>query len=101
VPAIVHQCGIGTTSQALLSGKPQILIPFAHDQPDNAHRVKNLGCGVIVFAGKLNSEKLSNAIFEIIKNEKYQENASKIRSELLKNDFEKNFMNAINTILKL
>lgn len=99
--AIVHQCGIGTTSQALLSGKPQILIPFAHDQPDNAHRVKNLGCGEIVFAGKLNSEKLSNAIFEIIKNDKYEVNAIKIRSELLKNDFEKNFINAVNSILKL
>ncbi len=77
--AIVHQCGIGTTSQALYSGKPQILIPFAHDQPDNAHRVKKLGCGVIVFAKQLSVEKLVNAIKEIGINEKYRENAEKIQ----------------------
>jgi rhamnosyltransferase subunit B len=41
--AIVHQCGIGTTGQALRSGRPQLLVPHAHDQPDNAFRVRRLG----------------------------------------------------------
>ncbi len=96
--AIVHQCGIGTTSQALYSGKPQILIPFAHDQPDNAHKVKKLGCGVIVFAKQLGVEKLVKAINEIVRDRKYKDNAAKYRSELMGNDFEENFMNAIDKI---
>ena len=41
--AIVHQGGIGTTGQAMRSGRPMIVVPFAHDQPDNAARVKRLG----------------------------------------------------------
>lgn len=59
---IVHQCGIGTTSQALASGRPQVAVPFAHDQPDNARRIAELGCGVTVSAGRLNVSRLIAAI---------------------------------------
>jgi UDP:flavonoid glycosyltransferase YjiC (YdhE family) len=41
--AIVHQGGIGTTAQALRAGRPMLVIPFSHDQPDNAARVTRLG----------------------------------------------------------
>ena len=41
--AIVHQGGVGTTGQALRSGRPTLIVPFAHDQPDNADRVQKLG----------------------------------------------------------
>ncbi len=43
--ALVHHGGVGTTAQALAAGVPQLIVPFAHDQPDNAARVKRLGCG--------------------------------------------------------
>ena len=41
--AIVHHGGIGTTSQALRAGIPQIIWPLANDQFDNAHRLHSLG----------------------------------------------------------
>ena len=44
--ALVHHGGIGTTAQALRSGKPMLIVPFAHDQPDNAARVRRLGSGL-------------------------------------------------------
>jgi UDP:flavonoid glycosyltransferase YjiC (YdhE family) len=34
----VHQGGIGTTAQAIRAGRPMIVVPFSHDQPDNARR---------------------------------------------------------------
>jgi UDP:flavonoid glycosyltransferase YjiC (YdhE family) len=40
---VVHQGGIGTLHQALLAGRPQLVVPWAHDQPDNAHRAARLG----------------------------------------------------------
>lgn len=43
---IFHSGGIGTTAQALRSGRPQVIVPFAFDQFDNAERVAGLGCGV-------------------------------------------------------
>ena len=41
--AVVHQGGIGTTGQALRAGRPMLVVPFAHDQFDNAARVVRLG----------------------------------------------------------
>lgn len=44
--AVVHSGGIGTTGQALRAGIPQLVVPVAHDQFDNASRVARLGCGL-------------------------------------------------------
>ena len=38
VAGLVHHGGIGTSAQALAAGIPQLLMPQAHDQPDNAAR---------------------------------------------------------------
>jgi rhamnosyltransferase subunit B len=43
--AIVHHGGIGTTSQAMAAGIPQLICPLAFDQFDNAARVERLRCG--------------------------------------------------------
>lgn len=43
--ALVHHGGIGTTAQALCVGVPQLVMPMAHDQFDNADRVRRLGVG--------------------------------------------------------
>ena len=41
--ALVHHGGIGTTAQALATGLPQAVLPFAHDQFDNATRLVKRG----------------------------------------------------------
>lgn len=43
--ALVHHGGIGTTAQGLRAGLPQLVMPLAHDQPDNATRLRRLGVG--------------------------------------------------------
>jgi len=43
--AIIHDGGIGTTSQAMKAGLPQFIMPMSFDQPDNAARLKRLGIG--------------------------------------------------------
>ena len=40
---IVHQGGIGTCAQALASGRPMLVVPFAFDQPDNAALLQRMG----------------------------------------------------------
>ncbi|RZL33149.1 MAG: glycosyltransferase [Rubrivivax sp.] len=52
--AFVHHGGIGSTSQALRAGVPQLVRPMAYDQFDNAHHVQRLGVG----------ERLSTAEYE-------------------------------------
>jgi rhamnosyltransferase subunit B len=41
--ALVHHGGIGSSSQALAAGVPQLVMPMAHDQHDNAARLARLG----------------------------------------------------------
>jgi UDP:flavonoid glycosyltransferase YjiC (YdhE family) len=41
--AIVHHGGIGTTAEAIRSGRPQLVVPVGDDQPDNAARLERLG----------------------------------------------------------
>ena len=48
VACVVHQGGIGTTAQALQAGRPQLVMPFSFDQPDNAARVERLGAGLVI-----------------------------------------------------
>ncbi|MDF2973714.1 MAG: putative rhamnosyl transferase, partial [Microvirga sp.] len=49
---IVHQGGIGTLSEALLAGKPMLIMPYGHDQADNAWRAKRLGVARVVSRGR-------------------------------------------------
>jgi UDP:flavonoid glycosyltransferase YjiC (YdhE family) len=48
VAALVHHGGIGTTAQALAAGCPQLIMPLAHDQFDNAQRVGQLRAGLSI-----------------------------------------------------
>jgi rhamnosyltransferase subunit B len=40
--AVIHQGGVGTTAQCLRAGKPMLIMPYSHDQPDNARRMRRL-----------------------------------------------------------
>ncbi len=62
--AIVHHGGIGTTSQALAAGIPQIIRPLAFDQFDNATRVETLGCGRWLRRDKLLAATLQSILGE-------------------------------------
>lgn len=49
--ALVHHGGIGTTAEALRAGVPQVIVPLAYDQFDNAARVRTLHAGARVAGG--------------------------------------------------
>ena len=49
--ALVHHGGIGTTAEALRAGVPQVIVPLAYDQFDNAARVMALAAGAGVGGG--------------------------------------------------
>jgi UDP:flavonoid glycosyltransferase YjiC (YdhE family) len=55
---IVHQAGIGTLAQAMRAGRPQLIVPVAFDQPDNARRAEMLGLGRILPFRKVTVRRL-------------------------------------------
>lgn len=62
VAALAHHGGIGTTAEALRAGTPQLVVPLAHDQFDNAARVVALGVGASVRAARLDARRLGAAL---------------------------------------
>lgn len=60
--AVVHQCGMGTLSQALRAGKPQLAVPFANDQPDNAARVNRLGVARVCRPKRYGAERAAREL---------------------------------------
>jgi rhamnosyltransferase subunit B len=56
--ALIHHGGIGTTAEALRAGTPQLVVPLAHDQFDNAARVTALGVGAALPAARLDEQRL-------------------------------------------
>lgn len=50
--AIVHHGGMGTTAQALRSGKPQLVVPHFGDQFDHASRLVRLGVAAMAKAAR-------------------------------------------------
>lgn len=60
--ALVHHGGIGTMSQAMQAGIPQVIVPMSHDQFDNAARVKKLGVGTGILREKCTSTRLAKTL---------------------------------------
>jgi rhamnosyltransferase subunit B len=82
---VVHQAGIGTTGQALRAGIPQLIVPFAHDQPDNAARCRRIGVAEVIARNDYNSERASSQLKKLLSDERYRkkavEAANIVRSE--------------------
>lgn len=68
VAALVHHGGIGTTAEALRAGRPQLLVPLAHDQFDNAARVVALGLGASLHAARVTPQRMARALQQLVGN---------------------------------
>jgi UDP:flavonoid glycosyltransferase YjiC (YdhE family) len=76
--AIVHQGGVGTTGQGLLSGRPVLILPHAHDQFDNAARVARLGCGRVLPRPRYNASSATRELRNLLDDSSCVESAAKI-----------------------
>ena len=64
--AIVHQGGIGTLAQALAAGRPQLIVPVAFDQPDNARRTVALGVARSIPFGKATAATMARELAALL-----------------------------------
>lgn len=76
--AIVHQGGIGTTAQALRAGCPTLIMPYSHDQPDNAARIKRLGTSCTIPRKQYSAARVAKELTELLGNPSYAAKAAEI-----------------------
>jgi rhamnosyltransferase subunit B len=76
--AIVHQGGIGTTAQALRSGHPTLIMPYSHDQPDNAARVERLGTSRTISRNQYSAARVAKELRQLLDNPQYAATSAEI-----------------------
>jgi UDP:flavonoid glycosyltransferase YjiC (YdhE family) len=84
--AIVHQGGIGTVAQALRAGRPMLVVPWAHDQPDNAERLRRLGVARVQNRGSYTAAAATTHLRELTRNETYSHKAAALAKSISQED---------------
>ncbi|HEX4148537.1 MAG TPA: nucleotide disphospho-sugar-binding domain-containing protein, partial [Pirellulales bacterium] len=64
--AMIHHGGIGTTAQALRAGRPQLIMPMAFDQSDNAARLQRLGVARAISPRKFRGQQVARALHSLL-----------------------------------
>ncbi len=83
---VMHHGGVGTAAQALRSGRPQLVIPFFADQPDNAGRIARLGCARVLPRGKFTARRAEAHLRALLERSDYAENAQRVGAEIAMED---------------
>lgn len=84
--AIVHQGGAGTVHQALRAGRPALIVPFAHDQPDNAYRVHRLGVSRTLTPARYRAERIAVELKALLTTPSYAERAAQCAERVRRED---------------
>lgn len=84
--AVVHQGGIGTTAQGLRAGVPALVVPFSHDQFDNASRVARVGAGRDLPRAKYNAASAAKELGALFSQASYTTRAAEIGKQIRSED---------------
>lgn len=76
---VVHQGGVGTTSQVLRAGVPHLIMPYSHDQPDNAARCERIGVARVIAREKYSGATAAKELREIFSDLSYKAKAVESR----------------------
>ena len=80
--AIVHQAGVGTLAQAMRAGRPQLIVPVAFDQPDNARRTCALGLACTIPFRKVTAQLLTSELSMLLDSASYADAAHRMAVSL-------------------
>jgi UDP:flavonoid glycosyltransferase YjiC (YdhE family) len=84
--AVVHHGGVGTTARALASGRPMLVVPHSHDQPDNAHRVERLGVARVLDARRYRARRAAVLLDALLTDPRHQLAANRAREVVAAED---------------
>jgi UDP:flavonoid glycosyltransferase YjiC (YdhE family) len=80
--SVISHGGFSTMLTALSFGLPQVMIPIAADQPDNARRCAALGAAQIVEPKDRTPEAIRAAVRAVLANASYRAAAKKLQAEM-------------------
>ena len=72
---VVHQGGVGTTAQVFRAGVPHLIMPYSHDQPDNAARCKRIGVAETISRDDYTADNAAEELKKLLGNLEYKAKA--------------------------
>jgi UDP:flavonoid glycosyltransferase YjiC (YdhE family) len=82
---VVHQGGVGTVAQCLRAGKPMLIVPYSHDQPDNGRRMRRLGVARVIQRGNYTPLRASRKLNVMLDEPRFAQEAAQV-AELLEHE---------------
>jgi UDP:flavonoid glycosyltransferase YjiC (YdhE family) len=86
IAAIVHHGGIGTTSQGLKAGIPQLVMAMSHDQPDNVNRLRRLGVGEAIAPEAYHGPSIAKVLTKLLNSAEVDANCRSVASRFTNGD---------------
>jgi UDP:flavonoid glycosyltransferase YjiC (YdhE family) len=83
---VVHQGGVGTTAQCLRAGKPMLIMPFSHDQPDNGRRMLRLKVAKVIQRSRYTPFRVARRLKAMLADPLLAKRAESVARQLAKED---------------
>jgi len=83
---VTHQGGVGTTAQCLRAGKPMLIMPYSHDQPDNARRMKRLKVAKVIQRSNFKPHKVAGKLRAMLDDPNLAQNAKSVAQQVSRED---------------
>jgi UDP:flavonoid glycosyltransferase YjiC (YdhE family) len=95
VSLVVHQGGVGTTAQCLRAGKPMLIMPYSHDQPDNARRMRRLKVARSIAKGNYTPARVARTLKAMLADSDLTRTAQSVAEQLRHEDGVKSACDAL------
>jgi UDP:flavonoid glycosyltransferase YjiC (YdhE family) len=97
---VIHQGGAGTTGQVLRAGVPSLVMPYSHDQPDNARHLVRRGVAGVLPRSRCRAENMTRELKTLLKDGEYSRRAKEIGARVQAENGASAAADAIETVLK-
>jgi UDP:flavonoid glycosyltransferase YjiC (YdhE family) len=97
---IVHAGGIGTTGLAMRSGRPMLVVPYAHDQPDNAGRLVRLGVARALAGRRSTAARLAAELKRLRNDPAFSRRAAEVGARVRQEDGVRAACDALEAVLE-
>jgi rhamnosyltransferase subunit B len=77
---VVHHGGLGTSAQGLRAGVPQLVMPLAYDQADNAVRMRRLGVASIIYPKRFTGKAVAKRLKPLLADDRVKQAAKQVGS---------------------
>ncbi|HEX4141281.1 MAG TPA: nucleotide disphospho-sugar-binding domain-containing protein, partial [Candidatus Methylacidiphilales bacterium] len=100
VSLAVHQGGVGTTAQCLRAGRPMLIMPYSHDQPDNARRMSRMGVARVIQRSSYKPWRVARRVRAMLAEPEFEARARAAAEEVAREDGVKTACDALEKLEK-